>query len=147
MQKPKDMAMPLRDEGVTLIDCPVEAVDDHIILVKEEGVNKVGRITVSARQAEKSRPFIGEIKSVGPSAPVYLKGGQRIIYQEYGETTIYPYGIEYVAIRARDVICILKENPMEIADGQRTTEETEGSRETTGGDETEEGRGTDQEEG
>ena len=127
----RDDLFPLRDEGVTVVECPVEAVDDHIIIVRGESQNKVGVLHITERTGQKTRPFMGEIRSVGPAAPQYLKTGQTVIYHEYGQVTIYPFGIEYVAIRARDVICIMREEFL----GQRKAEEREGSTVAPEGDE------------
>ena len=102
------MAMPLITEAEAV--CPVEAVGDQLIITRQEAVNKVtALIQVSDKAAQKSRPYSGEIVSLGPdSQNLGLFPGDRIIYHEYAQVTIRPEGIEYTAIKYRDVICKYK---------------------------------------
>lgn len=104
----------------TKLDCPLEPASDHIIVRKEEAVGKVGMIHLPGRAAEKTRPNRGTVLKIGIDvnlfkvnqepigvSPIvrFLKEGDEVIYHEYGEVKFTYGGVDFIAIREKDVIC------------------------------------------
>ena len=109
--------------------CPLTPASDHIIIRKEEAVGKVGMIHLPGKAAEKTRPNRGTVLRVGDEVSLFKEGdwrdssvkaipaviemgkrpylheGDVVIYHEYGEVKFTYMGVDYVAIRQKDVIC------------------------------------------
>ena len=91
------------------IGCPLTPVSDHIVIKKEGAVGQVGRIVLPDRTAERSRPNRGTVLQIGQEVSLQpsLKVGDTIVYHEYGEVKFSFSGVDFVAIREKDVICII----------------------------------------
>ena len=106
-------------------ECPLTTASFLIIIRKEEAVGKVGMIHLPGQAAEKTRPNRGTVLKVGDDIRLFAvpdtyegrSGRERktkvtslvpddvVIYHEYGEVKFTYRGVDYIAIREKDVIC------------------------------------------
>ena len=123
-------------------ECPLPPASDHIIIRKEEAVGKVGMIHLPGQAAEKTRPNRGTVLKVGDDIRLFAvpdtyegrSGRERktkvtslvpddvVIYHEYGEVKFTYRGVDYIAIREKDVICRVENTDAQTAESGGVSE-------------------------
>ena len=92
----------------------LKPVGDHILVkpFDEEEVKKGGIIIPDTAKEKPSKGEVvavgdGKVMDDGKKKPMYLKGGEKILYSKYGGTEIKIDDIEYLIMTEEDVLAVI----------------------------------------
>lgn len=83
----------------------IKPLGDRVVAVREETSNKTAS-GLYLPEASKEKPVVAIVKAVGPKVKD-LKKGDRILYKEYSTTELKINDIEYLIVKAEDVLATL----------------------------------------
>ncbi len=81
---------------------PIKPLGDRVVAVREEVSNKTTSGLYLPDNA-KEKPVLAKVVAVGPDTKV-VKVGERILYKEYSTTEIKIDGVEYLIVKAEDIL-------------------------------------------
>lgn len=84
------------------MSAPIKPLADRVVAVREEAKTKTASGIYLPDNA-KEKPVVAVVKAVGPDVKD-IKVGDRIVYKEYSTTELTIEKVEYLIVKAEDVL-------------------------------------------
>lgn len=84
---------------------PIKPLADRVVAVREKAQTKTAS-GLYLPDTAKERPVVASIVAIGPDVKT-LKVGDKILYKEYSTTDIKIDDVEYLIVKAEDVLATI----------------------------------------